>query len=140
MTKIGLLSEKLRHLEVIVVTFAEKRQKWSTFWMRIFGNLELSKLTFIPKFHWIPITITKVAAFLSYCSNFCKKTAKNGQNFGWIFFLEFDVPKRSMAWKFGQFLITVTLKKQQSLRRRTTRRRTRVILKPCMCRVKKCVC
>ena len=32
-------------------------------------------------------------------------------------FLEFDVPERSMPWKFGQFLTTVTLKKQQSLRK-----------------------
>ena len=110
--------------------------------MKIFGKLELSKLTFIPKFHWNPITITKVTAFLSYCSNFCQKSAKNGQNF-LKFFGEFYVPKSNIPSKFGQFLTTVTLKKQQSLRRTTTRTttrrrtRTRVILKPCMRRVKK---
>ena len=44
--------------------------------MKIFGKVELAKMTTMSKFEQNPITISKVMAFLSYCSNFCQKLPK----------------------------------------------------------------
>ena len=50
-----------------------------------FGKFWCPKICLSWKFCQNLITITRVTALLSYCSNFCQKPAKNGQNFGDFF-------------------------------------------------------